>query len=160
VSDSSAATASGLVFYLGTHMPNWLATSDVPLFVSRRRLTDRKTLPEARTTWALDSGGFTELSMYGEWRTSVKEYALDMLRFGVEIGELAWVSSAGLDVRAVHAREDGQDDQGAPRPDRRQLPAPPRASRLGCHPGLAGMVARRLLVLLGVVRPRWRHARG
>ena len=28
--------------YLGTHMPNWLEWSDAPLFISRRRLADRK----------------------------------------------------------------------------------------------------------------------
>lgn len=50
-------------FYLGTHEPSWLTKVDVPLFVSRRRLTrrDRKTLPVPIGEWALDSGGFSEL---------------------------------------------------------------------------------------------------
>jgi hypothetical protein len=34
-------------FYLGTHHPNWLRKTDVPLFISRRRLTGRKSLPRA-----------------------------------------------------------------------------------------------------------------
>ena len=32
-----------------------------------------KTLPRARGRWALDSGGFSELSLYGEWRTSARD---------------------------------------------------------------------------------------
>jgi hypothetical protein len=62
-------------FWLGTHMPSWLATAGVPLFVSHRRLAGRKTLPRAIAPWALDSGGFSELAMYGEWRTSPAQYA-------------------------------------------------------------------------------------
>jgi hypothetical protein len=79
-------------FYLGVHMANWLATAGVPLFVSRRRLTDRKTLPVAVDDWALDSGGFTELNLYGGWRTEEPEYVRDVLRFEREIGRLLWVS--------------------------------------------------------------------
>jgi hypothetical protein len=79
-------------FYLGTHMPNWLSLTDVPLFVSRRRLTDRKTLPTAMGRWALDSGGFTELSMYGTWRTHEGDYLRDVRRFQEEIGGLEWVT--------------------------------------------------------------------
>lgn len=79
-------------FYLGTHMPGWLAVTDVPLFVSRRRLVDRKTLPHSRGSWALDSGGFTELNLYGEWRTSEATYVADVLRFQQEIGRLEWVA--------------------------------------------------------------------
>lgn len=91
--ERSAASPSGLQFYLGSHHASqrWFDLA-VPLFVSRRVLTERKKLPQAKTEWALDSGGFTELSMYGEWRTSVKDYTRDVLRFAVEIGELAWVA--------------------------------------------------------------------
>ena len=49
-------------FYLGTHQTGWLAKLDVPLFVSRRRLATLRKLPRAVGSWALDSGGFTELS--------------------------------------------------------------------------------------------------
>ena len=57
-------------FFLGTHQVNWLATSPVPLFVSHRRLSLRSALPRARAQWALDSGGFSELSLFGKWRTT------------------------------------------------------------------------------------------
>lgn len=80
-------------FFLGTHMVSqrwWDA--GVPLFVSRRRLTGRVSLPRARAGWALDSGGFTELSMFGGWRTSETDYISDVRRFQSEIGGLRWVA--------------------------------------------------------------------
>lgn len=80
-------------FYLGTHMGgSWLARVDVPLFVSHRRLDGRATLPRARTGWALDSGGFTELSMFGEWRTTPAEYVAATRRYRDEIGQLDWAA--------------------------------------------------------------------
>ncbi len=79
-------------FYLGSHMPNWLETAGVPLFVSHRRLAGRKTLPRAIAPWALDSGGFSELSLYGEWRTTPQEYVTAVRRYDQEIGELEWAA--------------------------------------------------------------------
>ena len=55
-------------FFLGTHLPQWLGRIDVPLFVSHRMLHKRRTFPRALGEWALDSGGFTEISMFGERR--------------------------------------------------------------------------------------------
>ena len=46
----------------------------MPLFVSHRRLAGRRTLPRAIAPWALDSGAFSELSLYGEWRTTAGQY--------------------------------------------------------------------------------------
>ncbi len=79
-------------FYLGTHMPNWLGTAGVPLFVSHRRLAGRKTFPKAIAPWALDSGGFSELSLYGEWRTTPEEYVAAVRRYDLEIGQLEWAA--------------------------------------------------------------------
>jgi hypothetical protein len=85
-------------FYLTTHMPNWLWSEripeDVALFVSTRRLTGRKSeFPSATVKdWALDSGGFTELQMYGEWRTTPKQYVADVRRYDEEIGNLSWAA--------------------------------------------------------------------
>lgn len=82
---------SDLTFYLGAHMPHWLAVPGIPpLFVSHRRLAGRKTLPRATGWWALDSGGFTELSMFGEWRTTPAEYVATVRRYDEEIGSLGW----------------------------------------------------------------------
>jgi hypothetical protein len=79
-------------FYLGTHMSNWLGTVDVPLFVSHRRLLKRKRFPRAVTVWALDSGGFTELKLFGGWRTTEADYIQAVRRYRDEIGLLEWAS--------------------------------------------------------------------
>lgn len=80
-------------FFLGSHRPNWLGQlSGVPLFVSRRTLYTRKTFPQATTTWALDSGGFTEVAMYGGWTLSAREYANEVERYATEIGHMEWAA--------------------------------------------------------------------
>lgn len=81
-------------FYLGTHRPGWLWNPGVdgPLFVSHRALARYRTLRPATCGWALDSGGFTELSAYGEWRTSPQEYVRAVARYDREIGSLEWAA--------------------------------------------------------------------
>jgi hypothetical protein len=79
-------------FYLGSHMPSWLAVTGVPLFISHRRLMGRKSLPRAIAPWALDSGGFSELSLYGEWRTTPEQYVTAVRRYDEEIGHLEWAA--------------------------------------------------------------------
>jgi hypothetical protein len=82
-------------FFLGTHHPNWLRDprfTDVPLFVSHRSLRRYKKLPRAVGSWALDSGGFTELSMHGRWTLPAAEYARAVNRYADEVGGLAWAS--------------------------------------------------------------------
>ncbi|MEU0428852.1 hypothetical protein ABZ235_35720 [Streptomyces canus] len=73
-------------------MVNWLADSDIPLFISRNRLKKRKTFPRARTAWALDSGGFTELQRHGRWTTTAAEYAAEVRRYAESIGRMAWAA--------------------------------------------------------------------
>lgn len=77
------------MFYLGTHEVSWLEKTAVPLCVSRRRLAARKTLPRALGPWMLDSGGFSELSLYGGWVTPPAQYAAEVRRFRDEVGNLA-----------------------------------------------------------------------
>jgi|ThiBio_1000_plan_1041568.scaffolds.fasta_scaffold00807_16 hypothetical protein len=79
-------------FYLGTHQPGWLARAGVPLFVSHRRLRGYTRLPRARASWALDSGGFSELSMFGEWQTDPSEYVYYVDRYDREVGNLNWAA--------------------------------------------------------------------
>jgi hypothetical protein len=79
-------------FYLGVHRPAWLATAGVPLFVSHRTLCQRRALPRASAPWALDSGGFSELSLFGEWRTRPREYVTAVARYAMEIGNLRWAA--------------------------------------------------------------------
>ncbi len=87
----------GSTLYLGTHMPHWLAEprlrgflgrQPVRLFVSHRRLAPRRTLPRAVVPWALDSGAYSELYLYGEWRTDAGDYAAAVRRYHDEIGLL------------------------------------------------------------------------
>lgn len=82
-------------FYLGTDRGNWLwrdDLTDVPLFVSHRTLRRYKNLKPAMTRWSLDSGGFTELSLYGEWTIKPSEYVAAVRRYRDEVGMLDWAS--------------------------------------------------------------------
>jgi hypothetical protein len=79
-------------FYLGTHRPHWLETSTIPLFISHRQLASRRTLPRAATRWALDSGGFTELTMHGRWVTPTDEYVAAVERYEREVGNIVFAA--------------------------------------------------------------------
>lgn len=79
-------------FFLGTHEPSWLTRSTVPLFVSRRRLVRLKQLLPATCEWSLDSGGFTELNMHGQWSITATEYASETRRYAAEIGRMQWAA--------------------------------------------------------------------
>src|SRR5262249_14661002 len=65
-------------FYLGTTEPGWLERPDfegVPLFVSRNRLVGYTAEVRARTRWALDSSGFTQIHDHGRWTVPRRQYA-------------------------------------------------------------------------------------
>lgn len=80
-------------FFCGTHEPSWLADANrPPLFVSIRRLRRLKRWPQATGPWALDSGGFTELSMHGKWTVPAHRYAAEASRARDEIGHLVWAA--------------------------------------------------------------------
>lgn len=81
-------------FYLGTHQPGWLARTDTPLFVSDVRLSKYRTLPRAQGRWALDSGGFSMLSVHGTWAAgpTPQEYAARVRRYRDEVGGLDWAA--------------------------------------------------------------------
>ena len=81
-----------MIFYLGTHEPAHMPRTAVPLFLSRRRLAPMKRLPRARGRWALDSGGFSELSLFGGWRTPAAQYVEEVRRFAGEMGNLDWAA--------------------------------------------------------------------
>lgn len=80
-------------FYLGTHVPTFFKQTSVHLFISRRRLSDRKTFPRARGRWSLDSGGFTELSMFGKWTLEPQAYVDEVRRYTAEIGNMDWAAT-------------------------------------------------------------------
>lgn len=79
-------------FYLGTHMPSWMTDTAVPLFVSHRRLRDRRNLKRCAARWALDSGAFTEVASLGRFETSPAEYIAAVRRYRDEIGQLDWAA--------------------------------------------------------------------
>jgi hypothetical protein len=88
-------------FYLGTHIPSWLAKSTVPLFVSRNTLAPllepkkRGTgnrLPLAAVRWSLDSGGFTELQLHGKWRITAQQYAAQVRQIRDAVGMMDWAA--------------------------------------------------------------------
>lgn len=81
-----------LRFFLGSHMPHWLRAAEFPLFVSHRRLAGYRRLPKAQCNWALDSGGFSELALYGKWRTTVPEYIDAVNRYDAEVGRMLWAA--------------------------------------------------------------------
>jgi hypothetical protein len=76
------------MFYLGAHQPHWLWRAAFPLFVSHRQLARRRSLHPATCRWALDSGGFTELSLHGRWITPPEDYAAAVARYADRIGRL------------------------------------------------------------------------
>lgn len=90
--DLEERTADPLRFYLGVHRPGWLAVSPVRLFVARQAFGAMAKLPRARSPWALDSGGFTELNKYGRWTRSAREYVDDVRRLRDEVGGLEWAA--------------------------------------------------------------------
>ncbi|MFF0448066.1 hypothetical protein ACFYT4_16930 [Streptomyces sp. NPDC004609] len=79
-------------FWLGAHRPHRLKQTNAPLFISNRQLAPVRTLPRALGPWALDSGGFTEITKYGEWRTTPQQYVRQIRRYRDEVGQLAWAS--------------------------------------------------------------------
>jgi hypothetical protein len=107
---------SALRFFLGTHQPHWLRSAPVPLFIFDRRLRGYRVLPRAVVPWALDSGGFTELSTFGTWDhgPTPGQYIARVRRYYDEIGNLDWVApqdwmcepwilaKTGLTVRQHH----------------------------------------------------------
>lgn len=79
-----------VTFYLGTHEPAFMGRTNVPLFVSARRLRRRVSLPKALGPWALDSGAFTEIDKFGRWDTSPQQYADDVQRWAEGIGGMTF----------------------------------------------------------------------
>lgn len=80
------------IFYLGVHLPNWSRDSKIPLMLSDRLLRKYKSLWRTSCSWFLDSGGFTELSLFGKWTIGAKEYAERAQRYFYEMGNLDFVA--------------------------------------------------------------------
>lgn len=80
-------------FFLGTHHPHWLGFAAVPLFLSNVTMRRRFSLPRATCDWALDSGGFSEISMHGRWTVPARDYVRRVQRYTAEVGRLRWATT-------------------------------------------------------------------
>jgi hypothetical protein len=60
--------------------------------VIARRLAGKRRTPRAKCDWILDSGGFTELQLHGEWRLSAADYVAEVRLYSDMIGEPDWVA--------------------------------------------------------------------
>lgn len=67
------------MFYVGLHQPADAKHFD-RAFISVNRIRRRKKAVEAGA-WIMDSGAFTEISKFGEYRSSVAEYAAEINRW-------------------------------------------------------------------------------
>jgi hypothetical protein len=81
-------------FYVGTDHPSWLWKEpiDYPLFISHRALGRYKNFKPADKSWSLDSGGFTELNMFGTWETTPRQYVANIRLYRSEVGNLDWAA--------------------------------------------------------------------
>jgi len=70
-----------LKFYMGTHMLSHIEKASIPLFVSFRQLRKRKKKRfNHEVPICVDSGGFSELSLFGRWTVTPGEYVLELNR--------------------------------------------------------------------------------
>ena len=75
-------------FYLGTHEVHWLRFLGLPACVSYARLVRHKRLPRATVGWMQDSGGFTQITQYGEWTVTPQAFIYNTRRHQHSIGML------------------------------------------------------------------------
>jgi hypothetical protein len=68
-------------FYLGSHVLNHINKSQVPMFISFRTLRKRKRKRfDNKIALCVDSGGFSELSLFGKWTITPEQYSKELLR--------------------------------------------------------------------------------
>lgn len=78
-------------FFIGLHQPSDAQHFDAA-FVSVNRLRNRKGPFKVGGDWIMDSGAFTEISQFGEWRTPVQDYADQIKRWSKNGNLLAAVA--------------------------------------------------------------------
>jgi hypothetical protein len=78
--------------YVGAPEPAWLSRAGFPLFVSRHRLIRQNKVKPARCRWAMDSGGFSEISKHGRWTIEIRQFVDEVRRWQETIGMLDWVA--------------------------------------------------------------------
>jgi len=99
-------------FYLGTHKPQWLQQTTVPLFVSEMTLRTYKKLPRSIGSWALDSGGFSQLFLRGGWPVGSEQlYIEHVQRYRDEVGNMEWAAPQDWMCEPVMLAKTGQNIQ-------------------------------------------------
>lgn len=79
-------------FYLGVHEPPFIEKTEVPCFISYKRLKRQPTMTRAPTCrWSLDSGGFSEIGQHGKWTITPEEYIEDVGRY-YDWGNMDWAA--------------------------------------------------------------------
>jgi hypothetical protein len=95
-------------FYLGTHMPSHIEKTDVPLFISYQRLVNRKRPFKQQGPIAIDSGGFSQLSLHGKWTITAEEYVENLNRFVEELDlKLDWAAQQDWMVEPFMLKKTG-----------------------------------------------------
>lgn len=79
-------------FYLTTHKRHWVKSVTVPLFLKAEHFEVARTLPQAITRFAIDSGGFTMLQKNGYWTRSPRQYIDDLRRIREGVGLFDWAA--------------------------------------------------------------------
>lgn len=79
-------------FYLGVHEAPFIEKTEVPCFVSYKRLIKNPTMTREPTCeWSLDSGGFSEIAKHGKWVITADQYIQDVGRY-MDWGGLNWAA--------------------------------------------------------------------
>lgn len=79
-------------FFLGAHDPTWIGRSTAPLFVSIARGLRKFGRRPALNGWALDSGGFTQVTKHGGWTMEPEQYLDLVYAAGDKCPGLLWAS--------------------------------------------------------------------
>lgn len=98
----------GFTFYLGSHVLSHIDKAHVPLFISYRQLRKRKKKPfDQKGSVCVDSGGFSELSLYGEWTISPEEYVQDLERLQGLGLEITWAAQQDMMCEPIMLEKTG-----------------------------------------------------
>lgn len=84
-------------FKLGTHILPHIEKTDVPLFISFRQLRKRKKKRfNQKGSICVDSGGFSEISLFGKWTVSPKAYIEELKRLENLNLNFEWIAQQDL----------------------------------------------------------------
>jgi len=95
-------------FMLGTHVLNHMEKVNVPLFISFRQLRKRKKKRFIQKgVVCVDSGGFSELSLFGKWTITPLEYINDLERLKGLGLQINWAAQQDMMVEPIMLEKTG-----------------------------------------------------